>query len=274
MRKWPRLYGKAGTRAAWWSELCLNIVRFRKLLRNKEVGAIANAQWADIPLAAPWGWMPRQIPAPCPDITVGLNTSTVNYAAEIRSLEPYACPVIKDSFILFPVFTLKVRGIPHGMFYPRSQNLYNGAVMLRNLRELHSTARGEESCVKDFDHKVFVLTTSISVDTVEINIHFTEVEGGVLTFKSAMMDIWLTQSSEDMPKMITNVRNAIDKAISSNQECIMQDLQCISERLALQPPSSPSCFGKRARADSEDEVETERDGCGKKLRSDAGWKKT
>lgn len=77
-----------------------------------------------------------------------------------------------------------------------------------------------------------------------------------------------------MPKMITNVRNAIDKVVSSNQECIMQDLQCISVRLVLQPPSSPSCFGKRARADSEDEVETERDGCGKRLRSNAGWKKT
>lgn len=217
--------------------------------------------------------MPRQIIAPCPDITVGLNTSTINHAAAIRSLEPYACPVIEDSFILFPVFTLEVRGIPHGMFYPRLQNLYNGAVMLRNLRELHSTARGEESCAKDFDHKVFVLTTSISVDTFEINIHFTEVEGGVLTFKSAMMGVWLTQSPEGMPKMITNVRNAIDKAIYSNQGWIMQDLRCISERLALQLPPSSSCLGKRARADSEDEVKTERDGCGKRLCNDAGWKK-
>lgn len=109
-----------------------DIVRYRKLLLNQNVGIIPKAQWIDVPLHAPE--RTHSIPAPCPDITIGLNWLGVSkFAAAIENLWPFSCPVVDNSLILFPVFTLEAREIHQSTFYPHALNLQSGAAMLRNL---------------------------------------------------------------------------------------------------------------------------------------------
>lgn len=110
--------------------------------------------------------------------------------------------------------------------------------------------------------KVCVLTTSITVDIVNICVHFTSMNAERLEFHSAIVGLWLTTTSA-WPDIIKNIRNAIDRALSMNRDWIMKNLQRITGRLAMQ--NSSSSLGKRVRSDDgQDEVLIEREYVGNK----------
>lgn len=151
------------------------MVDFGRLLHDDNVGAIARGKWADVPLHTVMG--PHSIPAPCPDITIGFKLSDVMLilATAIEHLKPFSCPAMDNPCILFPVFTLEAKEIRQASLYSHISNLHNGSTMLQNLREFHSLATSEHDCRQDFDGKVCVLTTSITVDIIKIGVHFTSM---------------------------------------------------------------------------------------------------
>lgn len=85
---------------------------------------------------------------------------------------------------------------------------------------------------------------------------------GLSNFNSAILGTWLALNFDAWPEIYKNVRNAIDMALSTNREWIMEGLERISKRSII--PLPPSCLGKRARSDDgQDEDEGECGGHGK-----------
>lgn len=130
---------------------------------------------------------------PRPRVTIGLQSFHFLTGKALRDLQPYIAPIECDQALAFPFVAVEIA--PEGSVLGARQNLYNAAVMLRNLRFLWERTHFD---AKGFDRIIRALTVTISRNVVEVYGHWTVYENGeVLYMHAKMHSWWLTDKNED-----------------------------------------------------------------------------
>lgn len=151
----------AGNKATFVAGLVHSVVDLTSLLLDCRLGAILNAQWNNKEsLPCPSGTM-HELQPPCPDLTVGFSDVDFPFTIALDRLEAYALLVVCMPSLIFPFYALEAKYLEvHDHAYKANQ--HTGALMLRNLRQLHLSATSEEDCRRVFDDRPLVFTASIT----------------------------------------------------------------------------------------------------------------
>lgn len=186
------------------------------LCRIEKLRYVFNAQWRIDPLKSVPGSSP--IAAPKPDLTIGFEESYLTGGSIISRPVNDSAPVICDHRIEYPCVTVEVK--PN-----ETQNLHNGAVMLKTLRTLWVQSYGQTG----YDEKVHVVTVSISRNLVEAFVHWTGVdEFGDVLYHHAPIQSWsLGIGQTEWIKARSGIKSLVEWITDENAGWIVNALRNI-----------------------------------------------
>jgi hypothetical protein len=211
-----------------------NLVHIYGIIRHKTTHAAFQTQFAGecvLPLLHGADDDTSKVAPPWPDLTVGLRRSFFrDYILVLRQLGSIAAPIICAPQILFPCFTLEVKG-GSGASDARSQNLNNAAHMLRHLRLLSCRARGEKYTEESFDGVVRVLSATVTQNSVTISSHWTILKSGDVYTCSHLVKSALIEgiTNEQWNEISRWLQNAIKYIVEKTRRQVEDNLECIQD---------------------------------------------
>ncbi|KAJ5213541.1 hypothetical protein N7449_000710 [Penicillium cf. viridicatum] len=233
-----------GNEATIQTAIVPSLINLCGIILDSKTHTAVEAQFVSqcvIPLKfQPRNKSPNKIPSPHPDLTVGLRREIFRiYQAAFYELDAIAAPVNCAPSILFPCFSLEVKGDSGGAD-ASTKNRNNAANMLYNLRQLATQAGGNEHAQQSFDGVVRVLSATVTQQSITISAHWTvfSEETKDLSFYSYQLkyiDIkHLTNSQWN--DVSTWLQNAIEFVVQRTQDQVESDLKCLNDDILLQSP--------------------------------------
>ncbi|KAJ9488868.1 hypothetical protein VN97_g4420 [Penicillium thymicola] len=208
------------------------LINLHGIIRDKTTHAAVGAQFVAecvLPLRPEADDDSTKITSPYPDLVVGLRrTLFQDYCIVLRQLDTITAPIICTPAIVFPCFTVEVKG-ESGASDARNQNYNNAAHMLRHLRLLSCQARGEQYTQESFDGVVRVLSATVTQYMVTISGHWTVLKSGhVYTYsyllKSASIEHITNKQWNEVSRYLQNGTIYI---IQKTRQQVEDNLKCI-----------------------------------------------
>lgn len=208
-----------------------HLIGLEDILLDECLDAVCKAQWKDNQLQSQIATLTK-LARPKPDVTVGFKFNPMECRAGIEVLES-SNPVLCRPQLVYPCFTLEAKGLDSDI-NATLQNLHNGAVMLRNLRELRGKTTPDSNWSQGFDNRTCVLTANLTKEKAGILAHWTRTaEDGTVEYHSILAKEWKV-GVDSWPDITVYMRNALFFVKSRVRPWIMRDLQTVSSRIALQ----------------------------------------
>jgi hypothetical protein len=233
------IHARAKTESTFY--LVLPFLLTEWLVGMTKLDFVLNAQWQITPLAVQQGQSDseRSLTMPKPDVTIGYNTSKINYSRGIWELSPDSLPVVCDANLTFPFVTLEAK-LELGTKQMQMQNAHNAAVMLRNLRMLSEKA-GNNPC-HDFDKKVRVLTIGVGTHVVQVFCHWTTFleDTGALQYCSSTLHSWQLSSGSQWHEARAGLEKCVNWITEENWSWMIRDLQTFYQSPVTDQTSSSS----------------------------------
>jgi hypothetical protein len=211
-----------------------NLVQIYDIIQHKTTHTAFRAQFAGecvLSLLHDADDDTSKIAPPWPDLTVGLRRSLFqDYIVVLRQLGSIAAPIICAPQIVFPCFTLEVKG-GSGASDTHSQNLNNAAHMLRHLRLLSCRARGEKYTEESFDGVVRVLSATVTQNVVTISSHWTILKSRDVYTYSHLVKSAVIQgiTNEQWNEISRWLQNAIKYIVEKTRRQVEDNLKCIKD---------------------------------------------
>ena len=170
--------------------------------------------------------------APKPDITIGWRSDLFkfDFPKACASLATFINPVVNESGLAFPFFTVEAKGEKGTRRVSRLQNLHNGAVMLSNIYALKQKCKREES----FFDKVHVMGVEIFEGSVQLSCYWaTRSRTGEIQYRGGILQAWTLFDihGQQYREARLCIRNAIDWVRTQTQEWIRSDLQAVEDMM-------------------------------------------
>ncbi|CAI7675128.1 unnamed protein product [Penicillium palitans] len=210
------------------------LINLYGIIRDNTTHAAVEAQFVAecvLPLLPEADDDGTKITPPDPDLVVGLRrTLFQDYYVVLRQLDTIAAPITCTPAIVFPCFTVEVKG-GSGASDARNQNCNNAAHMLRHLRLLSCQARGEQYTQESFDGVVRVLSATVTQDKVTISGHWTISKSGhVYTYsyllKSASIEDITNKQWNEVSRYL---QNGIKYIIQKTRQQVEDNLKYIKD---------------------------------------------
>ncbi|KAJ5130042.1 uncharacterized protein N7515_006081 [Penicillium bovifimosum] len=242
------------------------LMKLAVIMTNPSTHAAVEAQFVSecrlpLPSSDAQGISIKNIPPPYPDITVGLRRENFyRYKLALYDLGDVAAPISCTTDMLFPCFTLEVKG-DVGYTDAQHQNRHNAAVMLFHLRQLSTRARGEEVTRQSFDNAARVLSAIVSQGSITISAHWTTSSQGSdnISFLSHLLKSIDTSvlTHEQWNEVSRWLQNAVNFVVKETQEQLERDLRSINDEILKRgeqttSSTSASSTRKRRREEIED----------------------
>ncbi|KAJ5817109.1 hypothetical protein N7447_009342 [Penicillium robsamsonii] len=190
--------------------------------------------------------MCSKIPTPWPDFTIGLRRQSLHrYNAHLYELADIAAPINCTSDIVFPCFTVEIKGEDGGLD-AINQNRHNAAIMLQNFRRLSIRARGDQDTKTIFDGVPRIISATVMRNHITISVHWTVcLKSGDIMFKSLLIKLFdlLRVTHEEWNNAASFLRSAIEFTIERANQQVQDDLEKLQN--CTQPAMMPTRPPKR-----------------------------
>lgn len=223
-----------GNEASIQGIIVVTLVDLHRVMRSPNTHGGLQCQFgAENPLPVLQGMAPNavRLAVPWPDVVIGLRRSAFQqYLTSLIDMESIAAPLICTREIIFPCFTVEVKGEAGGID-ARNQNRNNAAHMLRNLRQLYCKCFDEAQTEKQFDNTVRVITATVTRTMVTFYGHWTfQKEGEVYTHSKHVMSKSIQRISEkEWNKVYSVFQNAISYVVETTKKLVLEGLQSIKD---------------------------------------------
>jgi hypothetical protein len=180
---------------------------------------------------------------PKPDRTIGWAPEVFPYPNTARALKDYAFPVAQNAKLIWPLFTVEVKGDGGNLKVAKLQNLHNGAVMLSNLFQLRQASGNE----KDFFGKVHVMSVELTTESVNLSCYWAIQLGTTeINYYGLSLGCWSPNdpTGKSYREARRCTRNALDWVKSQGYSWIDSDMKSLEESLKseqlsqITPPQS------------------------------------
>ncbi|KAJ5499094.1 hypothetical protein N7453_008145 [Penicillium expansum] len=234
------------------------------LTLNPETLAVMDIPFTkqcQLPIQVPLHENSKSIPAPHPEISVGLRRSQfMRYEPALHHLNHIASPIPKIPELVFPCFAIEAKGDSGGID-AETQNRHNTANMLFNLRQLSVLANGEEATHLSFDGVIKACSATITQQAITIFCHWVgqDEETHKLVFYSCSVKsvAFGATSHQDWNRASMYLQNAISFTVQKTMSQVKEDLPRWNKEIFRQirlkeenqdqdaipttTPSSPKC---------------------------------
>ncbi|KAJ5926783.1 hypothetical protein N7516_008556 [Penicillium verrucosum] len=214
------------------------------LLLNPETLAVMDIPFEQCQL--PIQFDCKNIPAPYPDVSVGLHRSQfMDYIPALHHLDDIASPISRTPDLIFPCFALKAKGNSGSIMDVETQNRHNTANMLFNLRQLSVLANGEEATHRSFDRTIKAYSATVSQQALTIFSHWVEQneDRQGLTFYSypvKSVAFGGCGSYEDWNRAAMYLQNAISFTVQKTISQVKEDLPRLNKEILRQIHGQPT----------------------------------
>ncbi|KAJ9294112.1 hypothetical protein DTO271G3_7240 [Paecilomyces variotii] len=166
-----------------------------------------------------------RLPAPKPDVTIGASIWETAYIDTALSLETLLCPVVCCPELMVPTFTVEAKCFQHPEYAAR-QNRLNGAIMLRNIQEIHQKAANVTI------RSIQVFTGTITNVQATLSVHTCDLGPGGPYYSFCLKKWMLKGAAPDVwEDVIHSFRNAADESVRVNKESIELSLGAMARVL-------------------------------------------
>ncbi|KAJ5962789.1 hypothetical protein N7501_007730 [Penicillium viridicatum] len=211
------------------------------LLLDPETLAVMDIPFSkqcQLPVQFPLDENSKNIPAPYPDVSVGLRRSQfVDYEPALHHLNHISSPIARTPDLVFPCFALEAKGGSGGMD-AETQNRHNTANMLYNLRQLSLRSNGEEATHLSFDRIVKACSATVTQQAMTIFCHWVEQSQNTqnLIFYSYPVKsvAFGAMSYQDWNRAAMYLQNAISFTVQKTLSQVKEDLPRWNEQIFRQ----------------------------------------
>lgn len=239
------------------------LMNYIGLILSPETLAVMDIPFSkqcQLPIQFPLDENSKSIPAPYPDISVGLRRSQfLDYEPALHHLNHIASPISKTPDLIFPCFALEAKGDSGGMD-AETQNRHNTANMLFNLRQLSVLANGEEATHLSFDGVIKACSATVTQQAMTIFCHWIEqnknTQNLIFYSHSVKSVAFGAMSYQDWNRASMYLQNAISFTVQKTMSQVNKDLPRWNEEIfrhrlkeenqdqhaiPTTTPSSPKC---------------------------------
>lgn len=226
---------KAPNEAATIQSILPKVVPLEELMNDEKLSTSLEQYWSRSCLIGPE--MKPRLAVPKPDRTIGWAADMFRQYKNARYvLKTQMQPVGNNANLVWPIFTVEVKGDKGDMKTAKLQNLHNGATMLSNLW----TLRQASGKLDEFYNKTHVMSLELTAESVQLSCYWavshTETHG--IRWYGMNIDTWSVYNTKNYIEAGRCTHNALEYVRKSALPWIESDLAVIEEGLAPKMPTT------------------------------------
>lgn len=171
-----------------------------------------------------------------PDRTIGWSRRMFEYQYAMKYLGPRACPIAANQSLVWPLFTVEVKGDKGNLKVARLQNLHNAATMLSNLLYLKRFFPKEKQ--DGFFNKVHVMSLELTAESIQLSCYWaTRGKGDNVNYYGMKLRTWTPYETSSYREAHRCVLNALEYVKVRGYDWICSDMEQLEA--TLKPTSTP-----------------------------------
>ena len=181
------------------------------------------------------------------DMTIGWSKDVFAHQKAMDYLGAHSCPVVADSKLAFPLFTVKVKGDSGSLRVARLQNLHNGATMLSNLWRIRQFY--DKEMEDKFFSKVHALSLQLTPQAIQLSCYWAaHGDNGQITFYGTQVRTWSPFEDDNFNKAYRYTCNALEWVRNQAFDWICSALATLEGHLNNPVPTPPSTQSDKGKA--------------------------